>query len=175
MDKLSRRDVLVRGAALGGGAAAFGAIAVAPVLADAPATPAPAAPAIVWANVGPLPDMKVNDVQRIEIPDSPTHEIVYVRRASDKDYAAFSARCTHRGCVVGIHDASSTTFTCPCHGGQFDNKGNVIQAPPRKPLIALAVKFDDKKNLWIQTPPSPAPKSEHHDGSPTPPPAGLPQ
>jgi len=171
MDKLSRRDVLARVAAVGGGAVAFAATGVAS--ADTPAAPAPStpdAPPIVWVNVGPLPDMKVNDMQRVSIPNSPTNEVIYVKRASDKDYAAFSARCTHRGCVLG-YDSTTTVFTCPCHGGQFDIMGNVTKGPPQRPLVPLAVKFDDKKNLWVQTPPPPPAR---HSSQLPPPPTAAP-
>lgn len=60
------------------------------------------------------------------------------------ELTAFSAVCTHLGCVVAFK-ASEKIFVCPCHGGQYDDEGNVIAGPPPKPLERLAVKIEDDK------------------------------
>ena len=167
MEKISRRELLKGVAAAGGGVALLGTLQ-STAQADAPSD----APTIVWVNAGPLGDMNVGDMKRIVLPDPAAKEVIYVRRASDKDYAAFSARCTHHGCVIG-YDAARTTFTCPCHGAQFNDLGQVIKPPARRPLNALATKFDKDGNLWVSAPPPPPVHGEHHDGV-TPPPSGAP-
>ncbi len=48
-------------------------------------------------------------------------------------FRAFSAVCTHLGCIVGW-DAERRVITCPCHGGVFDSNGRVTSGPPPRPL-----------------------------------------
>ncbi len=50
---------------------------------------------------------------------------------------AFSAICTHLGCIVAW-DATAKTIHCPCHDGQFNPaNGAVISGPPPSPLPAV--------------------------------------
>ncbi len=51
---------------------------------------------------------------------------------------AYSLLCTHAQCVVHF-DEKEHQFLCPCHGGAFDEHGNVTAAPPTKPLQRLFV------------------------------------
>ena len=54
------------------------------------------------------------------------------------EFRAFSAVCTHAGCIVQ-YDANAG-FVCPCHGGQYDpNTGAVVAGPPPAPLTRLPV------------------------------------
>ena len=50
-----------------------------------------------------------------------------------KELRAFSAVCTHLGCLVKWQPAESQ-FVCPCHGGKFDANGINIAGPPPAPL-----------------------------------------
>ncbi|BCS55229.1 ubiquinol-cytochrome c reductase iron-sulfur subunit [Geobacter sp. SVR] len=50
--------------------------------------------------------------------------------------AAFSAVCTHLGCIVQWQQGQNQ-FLCPCHGGQFSSEGAVLGGPPPKPLAKL--------------------------------------
>lgn len=48
-------------------------------------------------------------------------------------FRAFSAVCTHQGCVVS--DVSNGTINCPCHGSAFDAAtGAVRRGPATQPL-----------------------------------------
>jgi cytochrome b6-f complex iron-sulfur subunit len=49
---------------------------------------------------------------------------------------AFSAVCTHLGCIVQW-EKDKQGFLCPCHGGRFTADGVVIAGPPPKPLNKL--------------------------------------
>ena len=52
---------------------------------------------------------------------------------------AFSAICTHLGCIVAW-DATAKTIHCPCHDGQFNPaNGAVISGPPPAPLETYKV------------------------------------
>jgi cytochrome b6-f complex iron-sulfur subunit len=50
-----------------------------------------------------------------------------------KEYKAFSAVCTHLGCIVSWN-SERHQIECPCHAGFFDLEGRVISGPPPKPL-----------------------------------------
>jgi Rieske Fe-S protein len=53
---------------------------------------------------------------------------------------AFSAICTHQGCVVA---AAGSQFECPCHGSVFDAAtGAVEHGPAPDPLPQVAVTVD---------------------------------
>lgn len=50
--------------------------------------------------------------------------------------AAFSAVCTHLGCIVQW-EKDKQDFLCPCHAGHYDSDGQVTAGPPPKPLPRL--------------------------------------
>ncbi len=53
---------------------------------------------------------------------------------SAQGVTAFSAICTHLGCIVAW-DSSTRTIRCPCHDGVFNPaNGAVISGPPPAPL-----------------------------------------
>lgn len=53
-------------------------------------------------------------------------------------YRAFSAVCTHLGCVVKWKKGRRQFF-CPCHGARFDLEGEVRGGPAPRPLPKLEV------------------------------------
>jgi ubiquinol-cytochrome c reductase iron-sulfur subunit len=52
--------------------------------------------------------------------------------------------CTHLGCIPAYLKDKSM-FLCACHGGQFDVNGEVLKAPPPKPLLIPPFKVDGTK------------------------------
>jgi cytochrome b6-f complex iron-sulfur subunit len=57
---------------------------------------------------------------------------------------AFSAVCTHLGCIVAF-DSALGQIGCPCHGGVFNAAtGAVVSGPPPAPLrpVSLVVEKD---------------------------------
>jgi Rieske Fe-S protein len=64
---------------------------------------------------------------------------VVVTQPARGQYKAFSAVCTHVGCIMS--EVASGTIDCPCHGGQFKiTNGAVVAGPPPSPLPARQVK-----------------------------------
>ncbi|GGT16858.1 Rieske (2Fe-2S) protein [Streptomyces griseoviridis] len=60
---------------------------------------------------------------------------VVVTQPAKDDFKAFSAVCTHQGCVVA--DVSGGTINCACHGSKFAlSDGAVTQGPATEPLPA---------------------------------------
>jgi cytochrome b6-f complex iron-sulfur subunit len=59
---------------------------------------------------------------------------------------AFSAVCTHLGCIVGYDATRSPDIVSPCHDGHFNAvNGSVVSGPPPLPLeeYAVAVEKDE--------------------------------
>lgn len=58
---------------------------------------------------------------------------------------AYSAVCTHMGCIVDGWDADKKFLRCPCHKGTYDARqhGKVISGPPPRPLPVLPVKLQN--------------------------------
>ena len=57
---------------------------------------------------------------------------------------AFSAVCTHLGCIVQW-EKDRQDFLCPCHGGHYSADGDVTAGPPPKPLKKIPVNVANGK------------------------------
>jgi cytochrome b6-f complex iron-sulfur subunit len=62
---------------------------------------------------------------------------VVIRKKSG-ELAAFSAVCTHLGCIVQWENEKQD-FLCPCHAGRYTADGAVLSGPPPRPLARLAL------------------------------------
>ena len=68
-----------------------------------------------------------------------TSEKVVVTQPNSGDFKAFSAVCTHMGCIVST--ISNGTIDCPCHGSQYSiSTGSVVGGPAPSPLPTQAIK-----------------------------------
>lgn len=56
---------------------------------------------------------------------------------------AFSAVCTHLGCVVQPDPEHKAAWYCPCHHGRYDRAGRVVSGPPPRPLPPLPAAVRD--------------------------------
>ena len=64
---------------------------------------------------------------------------VVVTQPTAGEFKAFSAVCTHMGCIV--NQVSSGTIDCPCHGSQYSiSTGDVVAGPAPSPLPAKQIK-----------------------------------
>jgi Rieske Fe-S protein len=63
---------------------------------------------------------------------------VVVTRDSGGTLHAFSAVCTHQGCLVS--SVRGGTINCPCHGSRFDaSTGAVVGGPAPAPLPKVSI------------------------------------
>ena len=68
-----------------------------------------------------------------------TSEKVVVTQPNSNEFKAFSAVCTHMGCLVST--ISNGTINCPCHGSQYSiSTGAVVSGPAPSPLPAAPIK-----------------------------------
>lgn len=69
---------------------------------------------------------------------------VVVSCAEAGQYKAFSAQCTHAGCV--LDKIVEGEGNCPCHGSRFDvTTGKVLRGPATDPLPEVPVKAEGGK------------------------------
>ncbi|MFF9912804.1 Rieske (2Fe-2S) protein [Streptomyces sp. NPDC013457] len=62
-------------------------------------------------------------------------EKIVVTQPTADDFKAFSAICTHQGCIVA--KVENGTIDCACHGSKFRiTDGSVVNGPATRPLPA---------------------------------------
>ena len=64
------------------------------------------------------------------------HQVRIVRQGNTL-YALLTV-CTHLGCLTGYFPGEGL-FKCPCHGSNFDLKGDRVAGPAPEPLFRLAL------------------------------------
>jgi Rieske Fe-S protein len=141
--ELSRRAAL----AMGGTGAIGGALILAGCAADDSGTggsgsaePSPSeadgATDAAGDEVAALADIPVGGSIDASIGGEP----VLLAQPSAGQVVAYSAICTHQGCVV---TAAGSKFECPCHGSVFDAAtGDVEVGPALEPLASVPVTVD---------------------------------
>jgi Rieske Fe-S protein len=66
---------------------------------------------------------------------------IVVTQPQSGSFKAFTAICTHEGCIV--NSVSNGTINCPCHGSKFSIKdGSVVNGPATRPLAPIAIKVE---------------------------------
>lgn len=68
----------------------------------------------------------------------------YLIRFEDGGFLAVYTRCTHLACLVSWEE-DEKRFTCPCHGSQFDEMGNVLNTPALRPLARFPLAISPRK------------------------------
>ncbi len=79
------------------------------------------------------------------------NQVLLLRLAGDRDEAhggplvAFSAVCTHAGCIVSAWRRAERLLLCPCHGSQYDpaRAAAVVAGPAPLPLPRLPLAVAD--------------------------------
>ncbi|OGX13674.1 MAG: hypothetical protein A2351_02470 [Omnitrophica bacterium RIFOXYB12_FULL_50_7] len=106
--------------------------------------------AYLWPVMGHGPKVDMEEVAALdEIPVGGFKKVflggsalLLIRTA--QEIKAFSAICTHLGCVVDW-DGPKREIVCPCHAGVFDLEGRVVSGPPPRPLPTYPVKVINGK------------------------------
>ena len=62
-----------------------------------------------------------------------------VARVGQDTFNAMTAICTHEACTVERYQ--SGTFTCPCHGSQYNTSGAVVKGPAPAALRRFNTSF----------------------------------
>jgi Rieske Fe-S protein len=66
---------------------------------------------------------------------------VVVTQPTEGEFMAFSAVCTHQGCLV--QSVSEGKINCPCHGSAFSvEDGSVVTGPAQTPLERRTVSVE---------------------------------
>ncbi len=62
-----------------------------------------------------------------------------VARTAQTTFLAVTAVCTHQGCIITQYNGQ--TYTCPCHGSQFQTNGQVVHGPATAPLTSYQTQY----------------------------------
>lgn len=96
------------------------------------------------AVAGTLQDIPANTGKVVAMGSAPV--IVVNTEAGVK---AFSAVCTHLGCIVDF-DTTTRHIICPCHDGHFNPaSGAVLSGPPPAPLPPVAVAIENDEIVLV--------------------------
>jgi len=70
-----------------------------------------------------------------------TAQKIVITQPQAGTYHAFTAICTHLGCIV--NSVSGGTINCPCHGSKYSIvNGSVVNGPAPLPLAAVSIKVE---------------------------------
>jgi Rieske Fe-S protein len=128
-DRMTRRSFLDW--LLAGGGAVVGASMIGPAI------------AYVWPSTQRGPVQQRVEVGAVDTWEPWTGKAVAVNEKPvlvvrmGQQFRAYSAVCTHLGCLVHW-EAQKKEFLCPCHAGTFDQSGKVVSGPPPKGLTEFA-------------------------------------
>ena len=68
-----------------------------------------------------------------------TAQKIVITQPKAGSFHAFTAICTHQGCIVDA--VSAGTIDCPCHGSKYSAvNGSVVNGPATLPLAAVSIK-----------------------------------
>jgi len=136
---------LSRRAAIGSMAAAGTlALAACSVEAETPSAAPSAAPVIGEVLLGLASEVPLGGGMKFKVDSTLT---VLVTQTKAGNYKAFSATCTHAGCIVS--GVENNEIACGCHGAKFDpESGMAIAGPARSALgkISLEIRGDE---IWV--------------------------
>jgi len=100
--------------------------------------------AFLYPDVPPEKTLEVPVIARDQIPAHggvvvhlPVGQIALIDVQGE--IRAFSAVCTHLGCLITWQPTTQHVWYCPCHKGTYDTQGRVVSGPPPRPLTRYPV------------------------------------
>ena len=90
------------------------------------------------ATAAKIDQIPINSAKIVKFNKKP---VIVVHTPQDQ-FKAFSANCTHLGCIVEYR-AQEGVFYCNCHGSIFDLSGKNIRGPAPTSLEAIKVSIKD--------------------------------
>ena len=148
---LQRRTVMKAGGAAAAGALLAGCVIQQPPAAapPPPATEPATQPPPASATKKPAPKKPAGPPALVKLDDVPVgggvvlgDQKVVVTRDQAGKASAFSAVCTHQGCLVA--SVAAGTIDCPCHGSKFDaGTGEPVAGPAQSPLPRVEIQQRD--------------------------------
>jgi cytochrome b6-f complex iron-sulfur subunit len=91
---------------------------------------------------GSLNDLPVGTGEVVAMGSSPVIVVRTDDSSANSGVKAFSAVCTHLGCIVE-YDSTSNQIHCPCHDGRFNPaNGAVVSGPPPQALPPVNVALE---------------------------------
>lgn len=78
-------------------------------------------------------------------PESSAFPIAIYHLQNDQ-FSSYLMQCTHLGCELQAYE---TNLVCPCHGAEFNTKGEVTNGPAYLPLKSF-VTTSDAENIFIE-------------------------
>jgi cytochrome b6-f complex iron-sulfur subunit len=88
-------------------------------------------------KVGTTADIPIGSAKVVPVGGKPTIVI-----NGNQGVTAFSAICTHLGCIVAW-DQTAQQIACPCHDGRFNpQNGTVVSGPPPAPLPSITATIE---------------------------------
>ena len=97
----------------------------------------------------PRPLAHLKPLEKRHWPEDWGEDAAWVYRSGEGTFIVYNMHCTHVGCPIRWSPPAKRFF-CPCHGGVFDENGNVVAGPPPHPLNRYRVKVEDGV-LYAQT------------------------
>ncbi|MBI5166619.1 MAG: ubiquinol-cytochrome c reductase iron-sulfur subunit [candidate division NC10 bacterium] len=126
---------------LGSSVFAFIAATLYPVLRFLYPTSAGQAFAKEWVEVASMAEIPVKvGAKKVAYANKP----VWIIQPFAGDWRAYSAICTHLGCIVNWFPDRQQLIS-PCHNGIFDINGNVVSGPPPRPLPKYKIEVKGDK------------------------------
>ncbi len=115
-------------------------------------------PGAGFQDLGAIADLPVNEWRSLPLEmvrengweKTRSRRSVWVRRAEQgaPKIEVLSPICPHLGCPINWQ-AERQQFLCPCHGGIFDPRGQLVSGPPPRSMDPLDFEVRNGR-LWVR-------------------------